>query len=217
MKIRNGFISNSSSSNFIVGFPHKPQSIDDTFNMMFSGYDKNTSIGEYDTKMTAYEIATEVFNSLNSTHCYEENVGELNRFELVDLLSKEIDQDVRYSEFDNESDNLNKYPQIREIEKKLSEIKQKYDKKMYHYNKQITDKERLDLYRQQQEESETLEKQKEELILTEAQRQTDEFLKPETAHFIAGFHFSDSSQKGSVLEHSNIFRNLPINIRISNH
>ena len=35
MKIRHGFVSNSSSSSFVVAFPHKPETVEDLKGMMF--------------------------------------------------------------------------------------------------------------------------------------------------------------------------------------
>ena len=35
MKIRNGFVSNSSSSSFVIAFPHKPKSVEDVKEMLF--------------------------------------------------------------------------------------------------------------------------------------------------------------------------------------
>lgn len=35
MKVRTGFVSNSSSSSFVIGFPHKPKSAEDVQEMMF--------------------------------------------------------------------------------------------------------------------------------------------------------------------------------------
>lgn len=35
MKIRTGFVSNSSSSSFVIAFPHKPESVEDLKEMMF--------------------------------------------------------------------------------------------------------------------------------------------------------------------------------------
>lgn len=218
MKTRIGFVSNSSSSNFIVAFPHKPISIDDTFEMMFPSYSKETPVGEYDYKMTAYDIAKEIFDSLNSSHIYEENVGELTRFMLVELISKQITQDAHYSEYDNESDDLNKYPEIRELTKTSYYISQKYIHMQQDTERKSGKKANLiELYQREAEELEPVTKKLDELILVEAQRQADEFLKDPQKYFVAGFHFSDSNPKESVMEHSNIFMNLPVNIRISNH
>ena len=46
MKIRNGFVSNSSSSSFIVAFPRQPESVEDVLDMMF-GADAPDTVEAY--------------------------------------------------------------------------------------------------------------------------------------------------------------------------
>ena len=48
MKIRNGFVSNSSSSSFIVAFPNKPTSEKDVLEYMFNGKDGGISVFDGD-------------------------------------------------------------------------------------------------------------------------------------------------------------------------
>jgi len=64
MKIRNGFVSNSSSSSFIVAFDREPESPDDIKEMLFKGKDKIVLCGqEYDSD----KISEIVFR--DSTFC----------------------------------------------------------------------------------------------------------------------------------------------------
>jgi len=50
MKIRNGFVSNSSSSSFVVAFPHKPNSVEEVYKMMF-----NTREGGVDHPYSSFD------------------------------------------------------------------------------------------------------------------------------------------------------------------
>jgi len=65
MKIRQGFVSNSSSSSFIIAFPKKPKSFDDVYDMMFDGKDGGISI--YDRDGMSYpQISMEVWKDIKS-------------------------------------------------------------------------------------------------------------------------------------------------------
>ena len=78
MKIRNGFVSNSSSSSFVVAFPHKPETIEELKEMMF-GKQEFHYISIYGEKgQTDYPtqvIAEAVFNTIEE-RATEEQVIE---------------------------------------------------------------------------------------------------------------------------------------------
>ena len=63
MKTRNGFVSNSSSSSFVVAFPKKPKTVADVFKYMFNGKEGGVSI--YDHPGLSYTQVSEIlFNDL---------------------------------------------------------------------------------------------------------------------------------------------------------
>lgn len=62
MKIRNGFVSNSSSSSFVVGFKEIPKTIGQTIDLLFPSGEKCISF--YDTDAHVYEVAEQVFEDL---------------------------------------------------------------------------------------------------------------------------------------------------------
>lgn len=63
MKIRNGFVSNSSSSSFVIAFPKKPKTSADVWKYMFSGKDGGLSVYNYDG-LSYCQISSIVFNDL---------------------------------------------------------------------------------------------------------------------------------------------------------
>ena len=78
MKIRNGFVSNSSSSSFVVAFPKKPDSIEELQQMMFGKqqwhyvpfYDSEYI--EKDPDAPVSEIVPKVFAKIGERATYEE-------------------------------------------------------------------------------------------------------------------------------------------------
>lgn len=62
MKIRNGFVSNSSSSSFIVAFPEIPYTTGETHDMMFS---KPITIQPYDFGTSSFNVADQVFRDID--------------------------------------------------------------------------------------------------------------------------------------------------------
>jgi len=63
MKIRNGFVSNSSSSSFVVAFPKKPESAEEVQEIMF-GNTECEAFDCYDYETTTTEIAEQVFKDI---------------------------------------------------------------------------------------------------------------------------------------------------------
>jgi hypothetical protein len=62
MKIRNGFISNSSSSSFVVAFPKKPQDTKELQEMMFTSFQEQIEM--FDQFVATDEICRRVFNEI---------------------------------------------------------------------------------------------------------------------------------------------------------
>jgi hypothetical protein len=66
MKIRKGFVSNSSSSSFVVVFPHKPESAEETREMMFGKQEWHYA-GRYATHqdVSTVDISKAVFDNIS--------------------------------------------------------------------------------------------------------------------------------------------------------
>ncbi len=85
MKIRTGFVSNSSSSNFIVAFPRKPKSIEDTLEMMFGTQNVHYVSfygGKNCTEVDTLEIAESVFRDI------KENKRKATKKQMIKSLTE---------------------------------------------------------------------------------------------------------------------------------
>lgn len=66
MKIRNGFVSNSSSSSFVVAFLKKPESIEDVMEILFGDRESDGMVTYYDHSYPQRRVAEQVFSDLQS-------------------------------------------------------------------------------------------------------------------------------------------------------
>lgn len=73
MKIRFGFVSNSSSSSFIIGFKKTPMNVDELHTIMFP--DGPTDISPYGESMTSKEVCERVFADMQ-----KQFPNDLNKF-----------------------------------------------------------------------------------------------------------------------------------------
>ena len=79
MKIRQGFVSNSSSTCFIVAFPREIKNKNDIMEILFK--DKKHVVG-YDDALDAEEVADILFNQLKNPLTKKELIKELDRYNL---------------------------------------------------------------------------------------------------------------------------------------
>lgn len=71
MKVRKGFVSNSSSSSFVVAFPRKPESVEDVKEMMFGKQEWHYD-SIYERDVPTHPIAEKVFAKMGSIATGEE-------------------------------------------------------------------------------------------------------------------------------------------------
>jgi len=76
MKTRNGFVSNSSSSSFVVVFPEEPKSPEDVKKHIFNGVDGEMSLDYYDYSLSHDEISNQVFAKCKHKATKEELTDE---------------------------------------------------------------------------------------------------------------------------------------------
>jgi len=195
MKIRNGFVSNSSSSSFLVVFDKTPESVEELYNMMFPI--ECVVQCSTDEAMDSHEIAEYIYNLI-----------QVRKIKMKPIQKHEFFQFVDMGWFPG-------YPNSTDFHKKSSSIALEYHTKFKHsILDKKADKEWVEKFKKvsQKEEEEYKQVRKEKL---------QEFVNNKWDIFknkvCCSINLSDNeNNEEAFLEHNDIFRNLP-HITVNHH
>jgi hypothetical protein len=191
MKIRQGFVSNSSSSSFIVGFPRIPKSAEELEKLMFkSSYE----IEGYNGKMSTIDIAKRVFDDITNGIA-------------VRMTKNTTYKELNHGSFIGEPKWVH-WDRL-ESEKIRREYGRETGKDVYD---DTADPKVVKLYRKVYDKEERLEREKRNIA---RHAFLEGFWPSVQGKKVFKFEYADDGGE-SILEHGNIFRAFP-HFRISNH
>jgi hypothetical protein len=193
MKTRNGFVSNSSSSSFVIGFKQKPKSVAEMKRILFG---KDDTVTYYDESLSTDRIADTVYNDIKNQ---------------LPATVKQIDEEIRSGWFSG-------YPEIsinKEFYTLAREFTTKYKNLSWYDPDKLKNKEAKKLAIQIKTISDENEKSREDAL----KKAFDEYIK-EVMPKLKGLtcfivSYSDNSGE-AVMEHGGIFDRIP-HVRISHH
>jgi len=112
MKVRAGFVSNSSSSSFIVGLRHKPKDANELHRLMFPNGD--TIVQPYGISLTSRQVANRVWEDIQDIKTW---VASDNQ---VGILAQELSSSgTDYNEFDESQPEFPNWTEDKEESQRL--------------------------------------------------------------------------------------------------
>lgn len=212
MKIRNGFVSNSSSSSFVVAFSHKPESVEELKKMMFPDKSWTAAVKIYGESLTVAEVVEIVWKDLENQDGVDDGeildlftrgwesyeTAEKSRIgaslrEKADRLRNEVDQYV--------VDNIGSAPWWKEDNE---EEREAYYKKKTEFIEK--DEKYKELWENFCEASDDYRKRIESFRKAYGEKQFSLFKDRVLGKFLAVFEYADEDGAwGSVMEHAGIF------------
>ena len=212
MKIRQGFVSNSSSSSFILRLPHKPKSVDELKEMLFPRWKLTDTIDRdyFEEKtLTIAEIVEQVFKDI--TEGPESGYyGPTDAEDALHGYIRDIRDDAMLQIFKSAVDDAGKpYYELYHILAKKYGYQADYKK----WKKDEKYSEFKELSKKYNKAGDRYEKELDKVIKKYLKTFRNKY-KYNKFEILLGY--SDSTSKGSIMEHSDIFRNVP-HIKISHH
>jgi len=220
MKIRNGFVSNSSSSSFLVVWDKKPESVEEVKNILFGDSKMHVS---YDYSIDTLDLSQTIFDDtkemseeeikeeIRNQYSYWSGTWYSKGYKSDEQLLKKYEEDDRklQEKIDYYSNEINKFDSesIERLKKLRRILRKKEDEELLLKYEEIQKK-----YKHYQEMSWS-DKLSDELLNDSFKK----FMKDYDGKYICRYEYSDNDgSKGVVLEHGDVFDNLP-NIITSHH
>jgi len=215
MKIRNGFVSNSSSSSFILMFKDIPTTLDELKKIMFSEFQLECDfVSNYDDEvyplgMIAKDLLHEIQNSIvydvdSLKNLFEEEFSCISKYTIDDLEG--IFKDSEYNK------------EYKDLKDKVYAIENDSDKKSSELYRQQRAKEiDQDIFRSKYTNLNELRREKLQDISDKIYNYIEEIFKSKYQGYkFLEVEYSDDTSFGTFMEHGGILDKMQL-IRISHH